>query len=85
MIDAGGRIKETSVESMARTLHSLTFTDAEFDPTLGGPRISILFTNFSRYEGRSDSCGIPGINPVNRYDPDDIFEKLIEKFKNELA
>lgn len=86
MIDAGGRIKETSIESMARTLHSLTYSDPEFDPTeMGGPRLSILFTNFSRYEVRSDNCGIPGLDAVSKYDRVNVFDQLIEKFKKELA
>ena len=32
MIDAGGRIKQTSIESMARTFHSLTYSYPEYDP-----------------------------------------------------
>jgi len=75
MIDSGGRIKETSIESMAKTLHSLTYTDPDFDPSImSGPRINILFTNFSRYEVKSDDIGIPGLDPVNKYDRDNEFE-----------
>ena len=50
MIDAGGRIKQTSIESMARTFHSLTYSNSDFNPMeQQGPRISVVFTNFSRF------------------------------------
>jgi len=86
MIDSGGRIKETSIESMAKTLHSLTYTNEDFDPTtMRGPRINILFTNFSRFEVKTDDIGIPGLQSVNKYVKVDEFDLLIKKFKTELA
>lgn len=62
MIDEGGRLKETSVDSMARTFHSLTYSYPDFEPMRdGGPRINVVFTKLSRYTKEPDDIMIPGL------------------------
>lgn len=86
MIDAGGRIKQTSIESMARTFHSLTYSHPDFNPMESeGPRLSVVFTNFSRFHEVQDNIMIPGIESVSKYEIVDRFSELIKKFKNEIC
>ena len=86
MIDDGGRIKETSIESMARTMHSLTYSYPNFNPrTSEGPRLNIVFTNFSRYHDIPDDIMIPGLESINKYEKVDKFSELINKFKKEIV
>lgn len=74
MIDAGGRIKQTSIESMARTFHSLTYSYPDYNPMESeGPRLSVVFTNFSRYHDIHDGIMIPGIESISRYETVDRF------------
>jgi len=68
MLDAGGRIKQTSIESMAKTFHSLTYSY----PTYGlqeynGPRICVLFTNVSKYNFQEDDIGPEGAESESLY------------------
>lgn len=86
MIDDGGRIKETSIESMARTLYSLTYSYPSYNPHLSeGPRINIMFTNFSRFHDIPDDIMIPGLESINKYEKIDKFSELIQKFKKEIV
>ena len=49
MIDESERLKENCVKNVANILHSLTYTYKNFDSTnYDGPRINVLFTNFSK-------------------------------------
>ena len=83
MIDAGGRIKQTSIESMARTFHSLTYSYPDYNPMESeGPRLSVVFTNFSRFQDIHDGNINPGIS---RDETVVKFKELIEKFKSELC
>lgn len=86
MVDNGGRLKETSVESMAKTFHSLTFSFPEYDPVKnGGPRLNILFTKLSRFHDDPDDIMIDGLECQNKYEMVNKFEELVQKFKTELA
>jgi hypothetical protein len=49
MIDSGGRLKQTCIEHVANIFHSLTYMYPEFELSKSnGPRINIVFTNFSK-------------------------------------
>lgn len=86
MIDAGGRIKETSIESMARTFQSLTYSYIDYLPNKNkGPRLGVVFTNFSRFKEDADDIMINGLESVSKYDNEDRFEILIQKFKQDLS
>ena len=86
MVDDGGRLKETSIESMAKTLHSLTYSFPEYDPEyFGGPRLNVLFTKMSRFHKEVDDIMIDGLKSQNHYDDRNNFESLIQKFKLELS
>ena len=86
MIDAGGRIKQTSIESMARTFHSLTYSYPDYNPMESeGPRLSVVFTNFSRYHDTHDGNNKPGFQSISRDETVDKFKELIEQFKSELC
>ena len=62
MIDGGGRLKGTSIDSMANTFHSLTYSSPSYDPLKhGGPSINIVFTKFSRFHDEEDDIMIPGV------------------------
>mmetsp|Transcript_15319 Transcript_15319/g.23583 ORF Transcript_15319/g.23583 Transcript_15319/m.23583 type:complete len:158 (-) Transcript_15319:806-1279(-) len=86
MIDAGGRLKNTSVESMSRTLHSLTFSNPKFSPLFHkGPRLNVVFTNYSRFNHGDESIMIPGAKQKEIKQSALEFEHLIAKFKKELV
>ena len=62
MIDKGGRLKQTSIDNLAKTFHSLTYSHPDFDfMKHGGPMIAIIFTNFSKNFEESDDPMIPGV------------------------
>ena len=50
-----------------------------------GPRLSVVFTNFSRFHEVQDNIMIPGIESVSKYETVDRFSELIKKFKNEIC
>ena len=61
MLDSGGRLKQTSIDSMIRTLHSLTYSYPSYSPEAhGGPILNVVFTGFSQLYGEEDISGIPG-------------------------
>jgi hypothetical protein len=86
MVDDGGRLKETSIESMAKTFHSLTYSFPEYDPTqMGGPRLNVLFSKLSRFYDEPDNIMIEGLESECKYDKTNHFDELVKKFKSELA
>ena len=61
MIPKHGRLKDEDIVGMARSFHSLTFSYHDFDPMVQrGPRLNVIFTNFSRFQNESDDIQIPG-------------------------
>jgi len=49
MIDNGCRLKQTCIKHVANIFHALTYMDNEFEILKNnGPRINIVFTNFSK-------------------------------------
>ena len=71
---------------MARTFHSLTYSYPDYDPMESeGPRICVVFTNFSRFQEVQDNIMIPGIESVSKYETVDRFSELIKKFKHEIC
>ena len=86
MVDAGGRIKETSVKSMARTLHSLTYSFPEYDPLANvGPRLNLVFTKESKFVQEEDNIMIPGLKPKGKYKKVNHLDALINQFKKTLS
>ena len=62
MIDSGGRLKQTSVDNLAKTFHSLTYSFPSYDRQKhGGPMIAIIFTNFSKQYEDDDDIMIEGV------------------------
>lgn len=62
MIDAGGRLKQTSVDNLAKTFHSLTYSYPNYNREKhGGPMIAIIFTNFSKQYEDDDDIMIEGV------------------------
>jgi hypothetical protein len=86
MVDDGGRLKETSIESMAKTFHSLTYSFPDYDPIqMGGPRLNVLFSKLSRFYDEPDNIMIEGLESECQYDVKNHFDELVKKFKSELA
>ena len=62
MIDKGGRLKQTSIDNLAKTFHSLTYSYPGYKKKEhGGPMIAIIFTNFSKNHEEDDDPMIPGV------------------------
>jgi hypothetical protein len=53
MVPASGRINKTAIECMSKMLQ--VFTLSYPDSSHKGPQISVLFTNFSKYEVETDT------------------------------
>lgn len=88
MIDNGGRLKGTHIDSIARTFHALTYSYPDFDVTKDlGPRINIIFTNVSKYFEVEDDEMTPGHEAVakDKGSPADHFKDLIDSFRKDLA
>ena len=86
MIDGGGRLKGTSVDNMANTFHSLTYSHPLYDPRKdGGPMICIIFTKFSKNYDEEDNIMIPGVESSAFSNQEKIFKLLVNKFKKELS
>lgn len=86
MVDDGGRLKETSMESMARTLHALTYSFPEYDPqTDGGPRLNVFFSKLSKFIHEEDDIMIDGLHSESKFNDINPFDELVKKFKMELA
>lgn len=45
----------------------------------------MVFTNFSRFKDDPDDIMISGLESVSKYDNEDRFEVLIQKFKQDLS
>ena len=82
MIDQGGRLKQTSIDSLAKTFHSLTYSHPDYDSsTHGGPMIAIIFTNFSKNYEEEDDPMIPGVE-ASAYESNHlVYKKLIENVR----
>lgn len=84
-IDAGGRLKETSYESMAGTLHSLMYSFPDYDEEKGGPQLCVILTKFSRYAEDIDDIMIDGLESEGKYSTKNRFKELIRVFKEKLS
>jgi len=85
MVDAGGRIKNTAIESMCKTLHSLTLSNPENKNLISGPKLCVIFTNLSKFTADSDDIGPPDAESENLYSDPHIFDSLVEKFRKQVA
>ena len=71
---------------MATTLLSFTFKAPDYDPTrTSDPRISVLFTNFSRFVVKSTDIGIPNLKTANYFDSVNMLIQLRKNFEAELV
>ena len=82
MVDDGGRLKETSIESMAKTFHSLTYSFPGYNPQMGGPRLNILFSKLSRFHDEPDDIMIEGLESECKFDVTNHFDELVKRFKS---
>lgn len=57
MVDASGRIKDTSVRVMSKLLLSFTYIYPEFKIE-NCPRINVIFTDFSVYPTKNKKRGV---------------------------
>ena len=85
MVDEGGRLKNSAVANMAKTMHSLTYSFPSYIPKQHkGPSLFVVFTNISRYTEAENDIQIPGIRSSNLSSSLE-FESLVRKFKIELV
>lgn len=80
MIGNNNRVKGSSLDILFKTMHSLTYTHPDYDPLKNeGPRICVIFTDFSKSKDLEDDICIEGS------DIKDKFGEIIEKLKGELT
>ena len=86
MINEGGRLTESNIESMAKTFHSLTYSFPEYNALeQGGPRLNVIFTAKSKFFQDDDDIGIPGYESENKYIDLDQFYELVKTFRKQLS
>ena len=68
MINEGGRLTESNIESMAKTFHSLTYSFPEYNALEhGGPRLNVILTAQSKFFQEDDDIGIDGFESETKY------------------
>lgn len=87
MIGGNPRVKESHVDILFKKMHSLGYTHPDYRPLENvGPRICLVFTDFSIYNEEAGDIGIEGAMPE---DADDIksnkLSEIIDKLKTELV